>query len=342
MSGLSVALVGATGAVGREMWKLLEASRFPVSEIHAYTTERSAGTELTFRGRSISCQKLDEETFVPVQLILASAGAATSRDWMPRFAEKGGLVVDNSSAFRADPDCPLVVPEVNGHLLDRRASIIANPNCSTIQMVMVLAPLHREWGLRAVRVATYQAASGAGARAVAELMASTRAMLEGTEHVPEVFPHPLGFNVVPQIGEFDNAGEYLEETKMRQETRRILEFPDLPVSATCVRVPVVRGHSEAVWASFEARPDPERARRLLDREGIEVLDEPGSSLYPLPREASGRHEVFVGRIREDGADPQGLSMWIVADNLLKGAATNAVQIAECLLERGHLVVSQGS
>ena len=243
MKPFKVAVVGATGAVGREMWALLEASELPISEIHAYTSARSLGTKIGFRGTRVTCRELSEATLESVQLVLASAGAQTSREWSPRFVDSGAVVVDNSSAFRDHPDHPLVVPEINGHLLEKQPSIIANPNCSTIQMVMALAPLHLEWGLRAVKVATYQSASGAGGRAMAELLAGSIAVLEDREHVPENFPHPLGFNVIPHVGEFEPSGESGEEIKMRLETRRILALPHLPLSATCVRVPVLRGHS---------------------------------------------------------------------------------------------------
>jgi aspartate-semialdehyde dehydrogenase len=216
---------------------------------------------------------------------------------------------------------------------------VANPNCSTIQMVIALAPLHRAWGLRAVKVATYQSASGAGAKALAELLEGTRQHLEGGVEEPRVFPHPLAFNVIPQVGEFDAAGESIEERKMRDETRRILGIPDLPVSATCVRVPVLRAHSEAVWASFHDVPDPRRAAALLEESGVVVEDEPQASRYPLARHAAGRPEVFVGRLRSDPSDARGLAFWVVSDNLLKGAATNAVQVAEALLAKGLLVRS---
>jgi aspartate-semialdehyde dehydrogenase len=245
-------------------------------------------------------------------------------------------VVDNSSAFRGDPACGLVIPEVNAAELDRPFSIFAVPNCSTIQMVAALAPLHRAWGLRAVRVATYQSASGAGARAMEELERGARALLAGEEEHPEVFPHPIAFNLLPQIGSFDETGETQEERKMRDETRRLLELPDLPVSATCVRVPVMRGHSEAIWASFAVAPDPGAARDILREAGIVVEDDPGRGLYPLPRRAAGRPETFAGRIRRDPADPLGLCLWVVADNLLKGAAGNAFDIARALIARGRV------
>jgi aspartate-semialdehyde dehydrogenase len=339
MSGLVVAVVGATGAVGREMWRLVAASTLPVARAIPYVSKRSAGTELSFRGQAVRAVELTADTFEGVDLALFSAGAAAAREWAPRFVNAGGVVVDNSSAFRQDPQVPLVVPELNGHLLERRTHLVANPNCSTIQMVVALAPLHRAWGLQSIKVATYQSASGAGARALAELWEGTRQHLEGGKEHPSIFPHPLAFNVIPQVGEFDANGESHEERKMRDETRRILELPNLPVSATCVRVPVLRGHSEAVWASFRETPDPGRAALLLAEAGVVVEDDPARSRYPLAREAAGRPDVFVGRLRRDGSDPQGLAFWVVSDNLLKGAATNAVQVATALAERGLLAGS---
>ncbi len=336
MTPLRLAVLGATGAVGREMWRLLEGwAGLPVAGIRAYTSPRSAGSELLFRGEPVRCEPLDGDHFAPADLVLASAGASVSREWAPRFAAAGGVVIDNSSAFRADPACPLVVPEVNGDRLRDPAGIIANPNCSTIQMVAALAPLHREWGLAGVRVATYQSVSGAGARAMDELRRATRALLDDAAEPGGIFPHPIAFNVLPHIGAFDETGESQEERKMRDETRRILDLPELAVSAVCVRVPVFRGHSEAVWAAFERAPEPARARELLAAAGIAVRDDPAGAVYPLARDAAGRDEVFVGRVRRDPADPRGLCLWVVADNLLKGAALNAFQIARRLWDSGR-------
>ena len=339
MSGLVVAVVGATGAVGREMWRLVGSGALPVSRAIGYTSPRSAGAELSFHGTTQHAIALSSDTFEAVDLALFSAGASVAREWAPRFVAAGSAVVDNSSAFRKDPNVPLVVPELNGQTLEAGVRLVANPNCSTIQMVMALAPLHRVWGLRAVKVATYQSASGAGAKALAELLEGTRQHLEGGVEEPRQFPHPLAFNVIPQVGEFDASGESVEERKMRDETRRILGLPDLPVSATCVRVPVLRAHSEAVWASFHDAPDPRRAAALLQASGVVVEDEPRASHYPLARRAAGRPEVFVGRMRSDPSDPLGLAFWVVSDNLLKGAATNAVQVAEALLAKGLLARS---
>jgi aspartate-semialdehyde dehydrogenase len=305
--------------------------------MRAYTSPRSAGAELSFRGGAVRCLRLGEGDLPPTDLVLASAGSGVSRQWSPRFVDAGAVVIDNSSAFREEPEVPLVVPEINAHTLRAGPGIVANPNCSTIQLVAALAPLHRAWGLAAVRAATYQSVSGAGARAVEELVAGSRAHLAGEAERAEVFAHPIAFNALPFIGEVAEDGESAEERKMRRETRRILGLAELPVSAFCVRVPIIRGHSEAVWARFERAPDPARARRLLTDAGVRVLDEPARGVFPLPREAAGSEDVFVGRIRRDPTDPGGLCLWVVADNLLKGAALNAWQIALALRERGLLV-----
>ncbi len=328
--------MGASGAVGQEMLRGLAASTIPVDSLTLYTSARSSGSTLTWRGNPLTCIELTESNLKPLDLVLASAGGGVSRTWSPRFAALGATVIDNSSAFRSEAGSPLVVPEVNGDVLDGDASIIANPNCSTIQMVVALAPLHREWGLRAVRVATYQSVSGAGARAVEELRRESRRVLDGETAGAEIFPRPIAFNALPHIGPFGDDGETQEEAKMRHETRRILGLPGLPVSATCVRIPVERGHSEAVWAQFDAPPHPDRARELLSAAGVRVVDDVDADSYPHALAAAGSPEVFVGRIRRDGADARGLVLWVVSDNLLKGAATNALQIAEQLVARGRL------
>lgn len=342
MSGLRVGLLGASGAVGREMLRGLATTDLVVDELVLYSSKRSSGSTFKWRGKELSCIELGESSIRPLDLVLASAGAGVSREWAPRFAALGATVVDNSSAFRTDPASPLVVPEVNPHALDGNAAIIANPNCSTIQMVVALAPLHQEWGLRSVRVATYQSVSGAGTRAIEELRRESTRALEGTPPGAEVFPRPIAFNALPHIGPFVEDGETQEEAKMRNETRRIMDLPELPVSATCVRVPVERGHSEAVWATFERTPDSNRAREILARAGVSVIDDVEVPSYPHALEAAGSPDVFVGRIRADGADPQGLAMWVVSDNLLKGAATNALQIAEHLVARGRIPRAPGT
>jgi aspartate-semialdehyde dehydrogenase len=332
-SGYRTAVVGATGAVGEEMRRLLLERRFPVRELRCFTTARSAGRVLSFGDRDVVAEELREGAFDGLDLVLFSAGAAVSREWAPKAVAAGALVVDNSSAFRMDPATPLVVPEVNGHRLPAPPALVSVPNCSTIQMVMALKPLHDLWGLRRVIVSTYQSASGAGRAALAELDAGLRGWAAGDEPLPVRFPHPLALNLVPQVDEFDRLDYTREEWKMVNETRKILELPELPVTATCVRVPVRRGHSESVWAAFDRAVDPAAARRVLAAfPGVVVEDEPAQRRYPTPRAADGRDPVYVGRLRVDPFDPNALAFWVVADNLLKGAALDAVQIAEAVLK----------
>jgi aspartate-semialdehyde dehydrogenase len=283
-------------------------------------------------GRRWTAQTLSEGCFRSLDLVLFSAGASVSREWAPRAVEQGALVVDNSSAFRTDPEVALVVPEINAQTLPKPPAIVANPNCSTIQMVMALKPLHDRFGLKRVVVATYQSTSGAGRRAMNELEEGTAGFLSGREPPPEKFPHPIAFNLVPHVDDFLADGYTREEAKMVNETRRILGLPDLSVTPTCVRVPVFRGHSEMVWASFQTRVDPGEARRALEGfPGVVVQDDPGKRRYPTPRSAAGQDPVYVGRLRRDLSDESALVFWVVSDNLLKGAALNAVQIAETVL-----------
>ena len=334
-----IAVLGATGMVGRELLQQLEGPLWRNSVVTAIASKQSRHTELPFGSGALRCITVEEAMTQSFDIVLASAGAALSTELSPRFAEGGAVVIDNSSAFRMDPEVPLVVPEINGHTLTREHRIIANPNCSTIQMVMALMPLHREWGLEVVRVATYQAVSGAGYQALAEMETGTRASLaaEGPtaerEPAPAAFAHPIAFEALPHVGEFVDD-ETTEEIKMREESRRLLDLPELQVSATCVRVPVRRGHSEAVWAQFREIPDPKAARSYLQDFGIVVQDAPQESLYPRARTSALSGDVFVGRIRKDGTHPHGLCMWVVSDNLLKGAALNAVQIAEHIVRQG--------
>ena len=336
MSGgpYAVAVVGATGAVGGEMRRLLEARRFPFSSLRLFTSPRSAGRTMTVGGREWTAEILADGCFDGVDLALFSAGATVSREWGPRAVRAGALVVDNSSAFRMDPETPLIVPEVNSRRLPKPPALIANPNCSTIQMVMALKPLHDLFGLERVIVSTYQSVSGAGQSAMNELIDRTGGLLAGHEDPPVKFPHPIAFNLVPQVDEFGADGYTREEWKMVNETRKILEIPMLPVVATCVRVPVLRAHSEMVWASFGKPVDLAAARQALAAfPGVVVEDDPETRLYPLPRNAESTDPVYVGRLRRDPSDPNALVFWVVADNLLKGAALNAVQIAELLVER---------
>ena len=325
--GYVVAVVGATGAVGGEMLRVLEARSFPVGEIRALASARSLERTVSFGGHAVQVQELRAGAFQGVDLALFSAGAERSRAFAPEAVRAGALVVDNSSAFRMQPDVPLVVPEVNPDAARAHRGLIANPNCSTIQMVVALRPVRDAFGLRRVYVATYQSVSGTGARAMQELERGARAHLEGAPDVPDVYPHPIAFNCLPHIDVFDAEGNTREELKMRDETRKIFADASITVLATCVRVPVFRAHSEAVVAETERAVDlPLLRSALRDSPGV-VLSE-SSEEYPLARAVAGRDEVFVGRLRVDADDPRALSMWVVADNLRKGAATNAVQIAE--------------
>jgi aspartate-semialdehyde dehydrogenase len=329
--GYRVAVVGATGVVGTTMLELLSERRFPASEIVPFATERSAGRELD--GGLVVRALGDEADLSGFDVALFSAGGGTSRKWAPRFVEAGSVVVDNSSAWRRDPDIPLVVSEVNPHALEHHRGLIANPNCSTMQLVVALAPIHRRAGIERLIVATYQSVSGTGKKAIDELDSQARASLSGGEApVPEVYPEPIAFNVIGAAGTFAEGDDHTdEERKMMFETRKILEDESIGIAVTCVRVPVRVSHSLAVNLQTREPLSAEEARELLAcAPGVMVED------MPTPLRAAGRDEVFVGRIRRDESHPRGLSLWIVSDNLRKGAATNAVQIAEVLLERGLL------
>ena len=327
-----VAVVGATGAVGREMLRVLEERRFPVRELRAFASSRSVGSTVTFAGQPVTVRGLDPQAFDGVDVALFSAGAERARDWAPVAARAGAVVVDNSSAFRMHPDAPLVVPEVNPEMLAAHRGIIANPNCSTIQMVVALRPLRELFGLRRIVVATYQSVSGTGARAIQELDRTSRQFMAGEPETREVYPRPIAFDVLPQVADFDAFGHTTEENKMRDETRKIFGDERIIVHATCVRVPVFRSHSEAVVAETE-RPVDFDALRAAFRAAPGIVLRDVASEYPMAREAAGRDEVFVGRLRGTADDPCVVSMWVVSDNLRKGAATNAVQIAELLQSR---------
>jgi len=334
MQTKNVAVVGATGAVGRTMLEILAERSFPAGAVHAVASERSVGRRVPFAGRELEVMPLGDFDFRGVDVALFSAGGSTSLEHAPRAAAAGALVIDNTSAFRRDEDVPLVVPEVNPKEIAKRPrGIIANPNCSTIQMVVALAPLHRRARIRRIVVATYQSVSGAGNRAMDELRRTSADALAGKAVVPgPVFPHPIAFNCLPQIDVFEGDGYTKEEHKMAFETRKIFGDPSIGVSATCVRVPVLVGHAEAVNVEFEKPISPEEARELLAKApGVELVDAPGERLYPMQASCAGRDPVLVGRIRRDPSQANTLDMWIAADNLRKGAALNAVQIAELLL-----------
>ena len=332
-----VAVVGVTGAVGQEILRVMERRKFPVSQLVPLASERSAGSEVDFKGKKIKVRKLEAAAFQGVQVAFFSAGATRSREFIPVARQAGAVVVDNSSAFRMDPDVPLVVPEVNGELLAKKPGLIANPNCSAAILAVALAPLHRAAGLEGVVVATYQSASGAGARAMQELEQQVREFAAGREPRAEVFPHVLAFNLFSHNSPVGKDGYNEEETKMVEETRKIFGLPALRMTPTCVRVPVPRAHSEAVVASFARPLSVEEARKLLVRApGVRVVDEPQKNLFPMPKDASGDLDVLVGRIRAVPGDERSLALFVSGDQLLKGAAWNAVQIAEELAKLGGL------
>lgn len=333
--GVSVAIVGATGAVGQEMIKTLIDRNFPADEIRLLASHRSAGKKVEVRGEELEIQELTHESFEGIRIGLFSAGGSISKEFAPSAVKAGAVVVDNTSAFRMDENTPLVVPEVNPGAIAKHKGIIANPNCSTIQMVLVLKPLYDISRIKRIVVSTYQAVSGAGAKAILEMQEETRALLDGTTYERKIFPHQVAFNALPQIGQknaFQENGYTDEEMKMVKETVKIFSDPNIRVTATTVRIPVVRGHSESVNVEFENKITVEEARKALAAfPGIVVQDDPKNQIYPLASECVGKYETFVGRIRQDLSCENALNMWIVSDNLLKGAALNAVQIAEKLI-----------
>ncbi len=341
----NVAVAGATGAVGQTMLKVLEERDFPVAELRPLASARSEGKTLYFKGQPITVRKLDHDSFDGIDIALFSAGGGRSLDFAPSAAQAGAVVIDNSSAWRMDPEVPLVVPEVNPHAVAgyKKKGIIANPNCSTIQMVVALKPLHDYAGIKRIVVSTYQAVSGTGQKAIDELEHQVRQWAETAPvqgkpkgycgpYDYQAYPHQIAFNCLPHIDVFLDNGYTKEEMKMVNETRKIMEAPEIMVTATTVRVPVFYSHSEAVNISFERPISARKARELLENApGIKVVDEPAASVYPMALDAEGQDLTLVGRIREDISAPNGLDLWIVADNIRKGAATNAVQIAELLI-----------
>lgn len=332
----NVAVVGAAGMVGTEMMRTLEQRRFPVNEFRPLDVAAVAGAELAFGGRPVACLEATEANFEGIDIAIFSAGGEASLQLAPQAVGRGAVVIDNSSAWRMDPACPLVVPEVNPSDLAWHKGIVANPNCSTIQMVVALKPLHDRARIRRVVVSTYQAASGAGRNGVDELMSQAREILErGTCSAPRTFQYQLAFNVIPQIDVFQDGGYTKEEWKMVHETVKIMGDPGIRVTATTVRVPVLIGHSESVNVETERKLTAAEARQILAAApGVRVVDDPATLTYPMPAPASQTDDVFVGRIREDNSLDRGLNLWIVADNVRKGAALNAVQIAERLVRDG--------
>lgn len=332
----NVAVVGATGAVGEQIIKLLEERQFPFQQLKLLSSARSAGKKISVCGVEYTVEEARPESFEGIDIALFSAGGDVSKALVPAAIERGAVCIDNTSAFRMDPTAPLVVPEVNADKIKEHQGVIANPNCSTIQMVAALKPLYDRYGIDRIIVSTYQAVSGAGTRAIDEMLHQTKEVLEGNTVKPDVLPvsslpvkHQIAFNAIPQIDKFQENGFTYEEMKMINETKKIMDDESIKVTTTCVRIPVVYGHSESVYVELKNDYDLAEVRELLAAApGITVVDRPEEQAYPLATDAAGKHDVFVGRLRRDLDHPRGLNMWIVSDNLLKGAAWNAVQIAE--------------
>ena len=331
---MNVAIVGASGAVGQELLRVLDEQNFPVDNLRLFGSPRSAGSEYEFRGKKIKVELLDHDAdFSGVDIAFTSAGAGTSKEYADVITRHGAVMIDNSSAFRMDADVPLVVPEVNGtDALCRPRNIIGNPNCTTIQMVVALKPIHDLSPIRRVHVATYQAASGAGAQAMQELINQYKELQDGKEPTIEKFAYQLAFNLIPHVDVFTDNGYNKEEMKMYNETRKIMHDDDIKVSATCVRVPVLRAHSEAIWVETEKPLTTDEVMAAFEKApGLVVKDVPAEKQYPMPLDITGKDPVYVGRLRKDLSDPCGLSFWVVGDQIKKGAALNAVQIAQWLL-----------
>jgi aspartate-semialdehyde dehydrogenase len=331
----TVGIVGVTGAVGGEVLKILEERNFPVKELRAFASARSEGMQVTFKGEKVTVHEATPEGFEGVDIVFISAGGSTSKRLAPEAAKRGAVVVDKSSTWRMDPNVPLVIPEINPEDIATHQGVISSPNCSTIVMLMAIAPLHSVNPIKRIIVDTYQSASGAGGKGIVELMQQSRDVLDGKEPAHDTFPHTLAFNALPHVENFGDGDYTTEELKMRDETRKILHQPNLPVSATCVRIPVPISHSEAVHIEFERPFSPDEARRVLAAApGVIVQDDARNGVYPIAMDAAGKDEIFVGRIRKDIALDNGLSIWSVGDNLRKGAATNAIQIAEEVIRQG--------
>lgn len=327
-----IAVAGATGAVGQELLNLLAERDFPLSDLLLYSSPRSAGRRVPFRDGEVTVRALPEDGNLGADIVLSSAGGSISRAEAHRWTAHGAVVIDNTSAWRMDPSVPLVIPEVNPDAAFRHQGIIANPNCSTIVALMAMAPLHRAFGLRRMTVATYQAVSGAGAAGIDELRDQSRAVLDGAEAEPKKFSHQIAFNLFSHDSAVGDDGYNEEETKLRAESQKILGAPELMVSATCIRVPVFRAHSEAIHAEFDTPVSPADARAVLEQAaGVSLVDDPASNTFPMPVTASGRDDVLVGRLRADSSRPGGLALFISGDQIRKGAALNTVQIAELLL-----------
>ena len=343
MREVSIAVVGATGAVGREFLKVLEQRQFPASQVKLLASRRSAGSRMRVRGEDLVVEETTPASFEGIDIAFVSVNSQLSGELGPAAVEAGALVIDDSSYFRMQPEVPLVVPEVNGEDVAAHHGIISIPNCSTTPLAMAAYPLHLENRVVRIIADTYQSVSGAGGAAIVELREQSRTVLDQGRAQPEALPHQIAFNVIPRIDTFLPDGYTREERKMQDETRKIMHAPGIAISATCVRVPVQISHCAAVHMELEQPMSPEEARQLLgDMPGVRLLDSPEESLYPMPWDVGGTDEVFVGRIRKDASHPNGLAMWIVADNLRKGAALNAIQIAEEVLKRGCLAPSQAA
>ncbi len=339
-STFNVAVVGATGAVGEQIIKLLEERNFPIQQLKLLASGRSAGKTVQFKGQPVVIEEATPESFAGVHIALFSAGGDISRELAPHAVQSGAVVIDNTNAFRMDPNTPLVVPEVNAHEIANHKGIIANPNCSTIQMVAALKPLYDRYGIRKIIVSTYQAVSGAGSKAIGEMLRQTSEVLAGNDVTPDILPvgslpvkHQIAFNAIPQIDKFQENGFTLEEMKMILETQKIMGDPNIEVTTTCVRIPVVNGHSESVYVELSNDFEMNEIFDLLgNAPGVTLVDDITNQQYPLASTASGKLDVFVGRVRRDLYNKRALNMWIVSDNLLKGAAWNAVQIAETFVK----------
>lgn len=337
MKSYRVAILGATGAVGTELLELLENRQFPIADLKLLASPRSAGHTMPFQGEQLPVEALGERSFDRVDLVLASAGGSVSKVWLPKAVAAGAVAIDNSSAFRMDSQVPLVIPEVNPQAVASHQGIIANPNCTTILMAVAVWPLHCFQPVQRIVAATYQSASGAGARAMEEMKEQARSILDGQTPKAEIFPYPLAFNLFPHNSSLNDLGYCEEEMKMVNETRKIFGTPTLRVSATCIRVPVLRAHSESLNLEFGQPFSAAKAREILSQApGVQVVEDWQANYFPMPMEASGRDEVLVGRIRQDISHPCGLEMWLSGDQIRKGAALNAVQIAELLVAKDCL------
>ncbi|MGK7882346.1 MAG: aspartate-semialdehyde dehydrogenase [Crocosphaera sp.] len=334
---VNVAILGATGAVGTELLELLESRNFPLKTIKLLASPRSAGTTLKFKGESLTVEAVEAKAFQDVDIVLASAGGSTSKAWAQTIVESGAVMVDNSSAFRMNPEVPLIVPEINPEATANHQGIIANPNCTTILMAVAIYPLHQVQPIERIVVSTYQSASGAGARAMEEVKIQSQAILNGEDPKAEILPYPLAFNLFPHNSPLTDVGYCEEEMKMVNETRKIFGEPDLKVTATCVRVPVLRAHSEAINLEFKQPFSVAQAREIIAKSpGVELLEDWQKNYFPMPIDASGKDDVLVGRVRQDISCSNGLELWICGDQIRKGAALNAVQIAELLIEKSWI------